>query len=117
MEAQQRDRHSLMNTVEHMIRVRKEHPELGMGEWSILDVGEPSIFALRACWKSGVMVAVHNFSGKPCKFKLKLPDSEASRLVDALGSDEYRVPKGGVCELELDGYGYRWLRVAMAVGR
>ena len=117
VEAQRRDPNSLLNRIERMIRLRKEHPEFGMGEWSVIDTGEPAIFAIRAAWTTGVMVAVHNFSGSPCKVRLKLPDKEAQHLVDTLKGETFMVPKDGVSEIQLDGYGFRWLRVAAGLQR
>jgi maltose alpha-D-glucosyltransferase / alpha-amylase len=112
VEAQQRDPDSLMNTVERMVRMRKEHPELGLGEWSIVDTGESSVIAIRAEWNGSVLVAVHNLSPQSCSAQIKLPDTEAKNLVDVLRGDSVASPCDGECELALDGYAYHWLRVS-----
>ncbi|HEX2988440.1 MAG TPA: trehalose synthase, partial [Chloroflexota bacterium] len=111
-ERQRRDPNSLLNRVERMIRLRKEHPEFGLGEWAVVDTGIPSIFAVRASWKNSTMVAVHNLSRRKCTVSLPLPDDESRHLVDALKGDSIDAPEEGPCQVELEGYGVRWLRVA-----
>jgi maltose alpha-D-glucosyltransferase / alpha-amylase len=112
VEAQQRDPNSLLNKVERMIRLRKERPELGMGEWELIDTGHPAVFAHRATGRSGTTVAIHNFSGSPCTVPLKLPEDEADRIIDLMNGQSVAFQKEGECEIELAGYGYKWLRIA-----
>jgi maltose alpha-D-glucosyltransferase / alpha-amylase len=50
---QQRDTRSLLNWTEHLLRVRKECPEFGWGEYSVLETGRPSVLAHRCEWKGG----------------------------------------------------------------
>jgi maltose alpha-D-glucosyltransferase / alpha-amylase len=117
VEAQQRSADSLLNRVERMIRLRREHPEFGFGEWNVVDTGEREIFAIRATWKESTTVAIHNLSDRPCRVPLSLPGDEAAHLIDALKGEKYAVKKDGACELELEPYGYRWLRVGRIARR
>jgi maltose alpha-D-glucosyltransferase/alpha-amylase len=112
IELERRDPDSLLNHVERMIRLRKEHPEFVWGEWSVVESGEPSIFALRARWQERDMVAVHNFAGRPCKFTLTLPGVEAKQLIDVISGEHFARQPDGRCALDLDAYAYRWLRFA-----
>jgi maltose alpha-D-glucosyltransferase/alpha-amylase len=114
VEQQRRDPSSLLNRVERMLRLRKEHPEFGLGEWSLVDTPEAPIFAIRASWNGRVTVAVHNFSSHPCTVPLKLPDGESEHLVDSLGNDRFTVDRDGACVVKLEPYGFRWLRVSKA---
>jgi maltose alpha-D-glucosyltransferase/alpha-amylase len=111
VEAQQRDPNSLLNTVERLIRLRKEHPEFGFGEWSVIDTGLPAIFALRAEWNQNVTVALHNLANVPCTVPLELPDKDAEWLVDTLPGAGSAELKDGACELDLEPYEFRWLKV------
>src|SRR5205809_1367628 len=45
--AQKRDPNSLMDWTERMIRMRKEVPEIGWGDFSILGTSKPEVLALR----------------------------------------------------------------------
>ena len=50
--------------------------------------------------------------GEAVVVPLTLPDcDETVRLVDLLQDDEGDVGPRGAVQVELDGYGYRWLRV------
>lgn len=108
---QRRDKDSLLNQIERMIRTRKVCPEFGWGTWEILKSGEPSIFAQRYEWQGGVVIAIHNLAGESCSVTLDLSDYDAGHLIDLLSDQEYQHFDGGEHTLKLEGYGYRWFRV------
>ena len=60
--AQKRDPNSLMDWTERMIRMRKEVPEIGWGDFSILGTGKPEVLALRYDWRNNSVLFVHNLS-------------------------------------------------------
>jgi maltose alpha-D-glucosyltransferase/alpha-amylase len=111
VEQQRRDPHSLLNTVERMIRLRKEHPEFGFGECAIVDSPDPAVFGIRASWQGSTTIAVHNLADQPAKIRMTLPDNEASYVLDALGGDRFERQRDGTVEVRLESYGFRWLRV------
>jgi maltose alpha-D-glucosyltransferase/alpha-amylase len=108
---QQRDSASLLNRVERMIRVRKEHPEFGWGAWKPVDARGPGIFAIRAEFEGRVVLAVHNLSRRPGTAKLDLPAGELAALHEILSDSDYAPPDGKSPEIQLEGYGYRWFRL------
>jgi hypothetical protein len=59
------------------------------------------------------MVGLHNFGAASCLVPVQLPDiPRGSILVDLLdGLSEHELDAGGGVELDLDAYGYRWLRL------
>ena len=65
--AQRRDPHSLLNWFERLIRRRRECPELGFGDMTILDVDADAVFAHRCDWDGATIVAVHELAGKPAR--------------------------------------------------
>ncbi|HSJ45310.1 MAG TPA: alpha-amylase family protein, partial [Euzebyales bacterium] len=58
--AQRRDPGSLLNWFERMIRLRRETPEVGWGDWTILDIGARGLVAIRYDWQGATLVTVHN---------------------------------------------------------
>jgi maltose alpha-D-glucosyltransferase / alpha-amylase len=104
---------SLLNWMEHLIRLRKKCPELGHGEFSILDSGEDHVFAHRCDWKNGSVIIAHNFSDQPAKWHP--PQEEDVNLIELIGCESRR-PFEREGPIELSGYGYRWFRV-MGAGR
>jgi maltose alpha-D-glucosyltransferase/alpha-amylase len=107
---QRRDPSSLLNWMERAIRMRKECPEFGWGDWQIIGTGHPCVFAHRCDWRDGSVMAVHNLSREACTVKLNLKENE-DRLIDLLGDRPYHQIEGTSHEVELDGYGYRWFRI------
>ncbi len=61
---QRRDPNSLLNWMERIIRMRKEVPEIGWGDFEVLRTGTPEILAIRYDWRDNSVVVVHNLSAK-----------------------------------------------------
>jgi glycosidase len=110
---QRRDPDSLLTFVQLLIRRYRECPELG---WTpraeILDQPHASVLAHRSTWDDGSLVALHNLGPEPAMVPLQLDDcDETVHLVDLLQDGSCTIDARGAVEVELDGYGYRWLRV------
>jgi maltose alpha-D-glucosyltransferase/alpha-amylase len=105
---QRREDGSLLNWMERLIRRRRECPELGWGNCTLLDGGDPAVLAHRVGWDDSAIVAVHSFVDEPRA--VRLPVGEAEAAVDLFENDELR-PAGGELEVPLDAYGHRWLRL------
>ena len=107
VEAQRRDPESLLSWTARMIRLRKECPEIGWGDWKIVAGGAPSVLAIRY----NSLIVVHNFSEKPCEAQIKPGVEGADKLVNLLVKDESTADPAGTHRIALDSYGYRWYRV------
>ncbi len=109
--AQKRDPNSLMNWTERMIRMRKEIPEIGWGDFSILATGKPEVLAVRYDWRNNSVLFVHNLSAAPVEVKFGSRARIKGELVNVL-SDEHtsRDASGKYCML-LEPHGYRWFRI------
>jgi maltose alpha-D-glucosyltransferase / alpha-amylase len=101
---QHRDPASLLQFVRRAIRTRRELRELTVGDWEPVQARESSVFALRYRTADSELLAVHNLASTAVRAR----GLRADGLVDALSDREYPAPtqRG----LELDGYGFRWLR-------
>jgi maltose alpha-D-glucosyltransferase/alpha-amylase len=91
-----------------MIRVRKQCPEVGWGDWRIVATGSRSVLAIAYVWRGSTIVSVHNLAGGAREAKLRLGGRTLTNLMDA---EEVRAGRDGVHRLTLDAYGYRWLRL------
>jgi maltose alpha-D-glucosyltransferase / alpha-amylase len=109
---QRREPNSLLNWTERLIRMRKEVPEIGWGDFQVLATGDDSVFAIRYDWRNNSVVFVHNLRGTPreVSFDVGLPGEDAGLLVNLLSEDHSRSSDGRHRVL-LEGYGYRWFRV------
>ena len=108
--AQRREPDSLLTWMERLIRRRRESPEFGWGTSELIETSEPALFAHRCVWQGSTVVAVHNLSAKSAKATLEL-GVDAPRVDDLLEEREHKPSKDGTLDVELDGYGYLWLRV------
>ena len=104
--AQRRDHESLLMWMERLIRRRRECPELGWGGATVLDAGDPAVFAHRADWQEGTVVAVHSLVEEPRTVTIEVDHA----LVDLFDDEELRSRRGRV-EVPLGRYGARWFRV------
>jgi maltose alpha-D-glucosyltransferase/alpha-amylase len=111
VEQQRRDPHSLLNHVERMVRLRKEHPEFGFGDTKIVDCAHPAVFGLQARWNGNTTIAVHNLGERAAKVCVRTDKNDGGRLVDAFRGDEFHTSRDGNVEVDLEPFGYRWLRM------
>jgi maltose alpha-D-glucosyltransferase/alpha-amylase len=107
VEQQRRDPGSLLRWTARMIRLRKQCPEIGWGEWRIVATGAQSVLAIEYRWRGNTLVCVHNLAGEPREARLRLGSDTLSNLVD----EEEIAPDGrGMHRVSLEAYGYRWFR-------
>ena len=110
---QRRDSGSLLNWTERIIRMRKEVPEIGWGDFEVLDLGDKAVLAVRYDWRNNSVLVMHNLASEPreVEFVTGLKAGSDDRLISLLSDDHSsRLPDGKhrVC---LEGYGYRWYRI------
>jgi maltose alpha-D-glucosyltransferase/alpha-amylase len=109
---QQRYSDSLLNWMECAIRLRRECPELGWGTWQFLETSHSSVLACRCEWQGGVVIAVHNLAKTDCTVSLKLEKDTGKCLIDLFTNQPDEVISSPAHNVQLTGYGYRWLRVS-----
>jgi maltose alpha-D-glucosyltransferase/alpha-amylase len=110
---QRRDPNSFLNWMERIIRMRKEVPEIGWGDFSVLRTNTPEVFAMRYDWRNNSVVMMHNLSGIPREVQVDvgLPHEIGNRLVNLLSADHSVADERGKHRIVVEGYGYRWYRV------
>jgi maltose alpha-D-glucosyltransferase / alpha-amylase len=108
---QQRDPDSLLSWMTHMIRVRRECPEISWGDWEILPARARTVLAMRYDWSGTSLVTLHNFSPKPQVVRLDVKAPLGERLVSVLKAEQRTADQTGVHTIELEPYAYRWYRV------
>ncbi len=112
MLAERSDPDSLLNWTIDMIRLRKECPEIGLGDWKLLRARRaPGILVIRYDWGGSTVLALHNFENVPREARIELPDADAP-LQDLRSGERLRAARSGRFEIPLEAYGYRWIRSA-----
>ena len=107
---QRRDPDSFLNWTERTIRMRKECPEIGWGDWKILPAGTDQVLAIRYDWDDRTSVFVHNLGDKPCAVRLRVDSPQGNVLTNLLRQERSDADESGRHAIELDAYGYRWFR-------
>ena len=108
---QRRDPNSLLNWMERVIRMRKEVPEIGWGEFVVLKTRSREVLAIRYDWRNNSVLFVHNFGASPCEVRLDVGVENSECLVNLLSSDSSTAEASGKHCILLESYGYRWYRV------
>lgn len=112
---QHRDPNSFLNWLERMLRMRKEVPEVGWGDFEVLEVPDnPAVLVMRYEWRNNAVLFLHNFSDEPCEVHLESQESHDRKglLVNLLSGDHSSADADdGTHGIQLEGYGYRWYRV------
>lgn len=104
---QHRDSGSLLTWMGRIIRNRKEFPEFGWGNYTVLDLKHSRVLAHTRKSKKGFAIALHNFSNEEQTVKLDLEDPD--NIVDVFGDGKYGNFDPKKQEVTLNPYGYRWL--------
>jgi trehalose synthase len=113
VEDQRRDPDSLLHFIARLSHRYRTCPELGWGAFEVLDQPHRGVLAHRCTWDDASLVALHNLDAEPRTVPLTLAGcAEGTRLVDQLDDSTIDLDPDGKTEITLDGYGYRWLRVA-----
>jgi maltose alpha-D-glucosyltransferase / alpha-amylase len=109
---QRRDPNSLLNWMERIIRMRKEVPEIGWGDFSFVPAGTAEVLAMQYDWRNNSVLCVHNLSGEPREVRLSRKAGEENcLLVNLLSADHSQPDTDGRHCMLLEPYGYRWFRV------
>jgi maltose alpha-D-glucosyltransferase/alpha-amylase len=105
--AQRRDPDSLLNWTERIIRMRKECPEIGWGDFRVLPTGRKSVLAVRYEWRNNAVVALHNLADEPVEVSIRVEEDQLTNLLTEAHSERQG---GGAHRIALEPYGYRWFR-------
>ena len=111
--AQRRDPNSFLNWMERIIRMRKEVPEIGWGDFSFVSTRTREVLAIRYDWRNNAVLCVHNLSPEPreVRFTLTAQGDEPCVLVNLLTEDHSQPEDGARHCILMEPYGYRWFRV------
>ena len=103
----------MLNWTERIIRMRKEVPEVGWGDFTVIATRDPAVLILRYDWRNNSVLFVHNLDEKPreISFSVGLPGKAGKLLVNLLAENHSRAGKDGKHKMLIEAYGYRWFRV------
>jgi maltose alpha-D-glucosyltransferase/alpha-amylase len=112
--AQRRDPDSLLNWMERIIRMRKEVPEIGWGDFSFVPLRTSGVLAMKYEWRNNSVLFLHNLMPEPREVRFRLtsqPGDKAEELINLLSNDHSHAEESGRHCIVLEPYGYRWFRI------
>jgi maltose alpha-D-glucosyltransferase / alpha-amylase len=111
--AQRRDPNSFLNWMERIIRMRKEVPEIGWGNFSFVSTRTREVLAIRYDWRNNSVLCVHNLSPEPreVRFSVTGQGDEPCVLINLLSEDHSHPEDATRHCILIEPYGYRWFRV------
>jgi maltose alpha-D-glucosyltransferase/alpha-amylase len=110
VDVQRDDDQSLLAWFERMLRALRECPESGDGQWTLLDTGSEHVLGLRLEGATGTTIALSNLADEPETVDLSPEIGTTVGLLEMFANRRYGRRPFDVSNLELDGWGYRWLR-------
>lgn len=103
---------SLFTFFRALIRTYRNSPEIGWGEFTLLEQPFDAVLAHTMRTETGQLVAVHNLGSEAHTVPIALDDLEpGTRVVDLFHDHVLQPDEKGGFDVPLDGYGHRWLRV------
>lgn len=111
VEAQRRDPDSFLNWMSSLIRLRKECPEIGWGDWQILETGVKPVLCIVYHWKGNSLLILHNFDEARYEVRLHLQQERSEQLIDLHKNFRSMAGEDGVHKITVEAFGYRWFRV------
>jgi trehalose synthase len=100
------DPDSTLSWMRHLIQRRRHLPEIGLGAYSLVEVGSSKVLALRFDWAGRSLLTLHNFSGGRVEVDLR------EELGDGAGVDVWSDTSYDPAEARfaLSPNGFRWIR-------
>ena len=110
-----RDQDSLLHHVIRLAKRYRESPEIGWGAFEVVEQEHEQVMAHRVTWEDRSMVLLHNLRSEPVTVSFELQDEEVgAELVDLLDEASCVLDSDHTAEVQMGGYGYRWLRIRRA---
>jgi maltose alpha-D-glucosyltransferase/alpha-amylase len=107
---QRRDEHSLLVWFERTLHSLRECPEIGCGEHTVIDSGPGAVLVHRANLPDSGMLFVHNLADRPCRIDIGSQHGNRSKPLNILADADYG-REVDLPALEINGHGYRWIRL------
>jgi len=116
VEAQQLDPGSLLAWFQRALSALRECPEMTSGSCRYIDTGDRAVLALVHDAPSGAMLAVTNLGPTKRTVDLVPLDEQSGEPYEVFADRSYPPVGAGLQQIEVAGYGYRWIRLRRSIG-
>ena len=111
VEQQQRSQSSLLQWLRRFLQVRQAHPVFGRGEFQVLELNNPSVFAFVRSSPDEVVLSVNNLSRFSQPAALDLSQFAGKLPVELVGRVPFPVIDEHPYPLALGPHGFYWFRI------
>ncbi len=111
VEQQQRSESSLLQWVRRFVRVRQAHPVFGRGDFTVVEVNNPSVFAFVRSSPDEEVLCVNNLSRFAQPASLTLPAYSGRSPVELVGRVPFPKIGRSPYPVTLGPHGFYWLRL------
>ena len=111
VEQQQRSESSLLQWVRRFVRVRQAHPVFGRGDFTVVEVNNPSVFAFVRSSADEEVLCVNNLSRFAQPASLALPAYSGRFPVELVGRVPFPKIGRSPYPVTLGPHGFYWLRL------
>ncbi len=111
VEQQQRSESSLLQWVRRFVRVRQAHPVFGRGDFTVVEVNNPSVFAFVRSSPDEEVLCVNNLSRFAQPASLTLPAYSGRSPVELVGRIPFPKIGRSPYPVTLGPHGFYWLRL------
>jgi trehalose synthase len=110
---QRHDPGSLLHFMRTLIARYRSSPEMGWGQFQLIQQNCETVLAHTLAGAEGRMIALHNLSDAAATVDFAVPEATGGhKLVDLLVDGQtVELDEKGRASIPMDGYGYRWFRV------
>jgi maltose alpha-D-glucosyltransferase / alpha-amylase len=105
--AQRTDPSSLLTLTSRLIRLRQEHPVIGLGKWTLPEHAASGVLVMQCTNDRETILTSHNVTASEVTVAIKC---QGSFLVDLFSGERLPVKNGSIV-INMKGYGYRWFQV------
>ena len=110
--AAQRDNpDSWLNRMRELLSIRQEHPVFGRGELRLLSLQPHTVLSYLRITAEETVLVLNNLSPEPQKLFAELQEYAGKRPINLLTGESYPIITAAPYKLELQGYGYCWLKL------
>lgn len=110
VDLQRRMPDSLLNWMTRLIRLRQECVEIGLGDWDLIDSGNPAVLIMQYSYKGSHLYILHNFSSHAQEVMFKTSGNSDDLLIDLMDVLRNKPDEKGKHRICLEAFGYRWFR-------
>jgi maltose alpha-D-glucosyltransferase/alpha-amylase len=107
VEIQRTDPASLLTLTTKLIRLRREHPAIGLGKWTLPEHKAAGVLIMQFTDDRETILTGHNFAATEATVNVKC---QGKAIVDLFSGERSPVTNGNAV-LKMKGYGYRWFQV------